>query len=762
MTALGDLLKLHREAARLTQEELAHLAGVSARTISDLERGVRDSTYGPTAARLADAMGLGPRQRAEFANTARGRRARAIDAWPREARAVPRPLTSMLGRDEQLERVVAALTDGSSRLLTLTGPGGIGKTRLALEAAIQAERHFEGATYFVELGPLHDPALVLPTIARAVGAPNRTSVAALADHLSSRRSLVLLDTFEHVVDAASEVGLLLTSCVGLTALVTSREPLHLRGEHEVPLSPLGVPETSAVADALRWPATALFVARAQAASPSLVFDEQASRLIIDICTRLNGVPLAIELAAARVKHLSLSALQGQLAAGVLGMSRGARDLPPRQQTMRATVSWSYNLLSPAEQAVYRDCSVFTGGWTLQAAEAVSRNSGAPGHLLEVLSALVDKSVVFTMSTGDGEFRYDMLDVIREYAAELRDARAEIPGLARRHEEYCVKVAEQTESQLGRQRAWYRYLETEQGNLRAALRSSVGHGEARMALRLAGALWQFWLAHGDLTEGRRWLSRALAIDPSSNFEERAKALWGLGWLAYHQADDAVAERASTELQDIAIQLADPMATRNALTLRGMVQMAHGRHQTARDLLTESLDIARGLNHRWLLATSLLNLGIATMHVGDAVRSRELITEALSSYTEIGDEHFTARCHGYLGYTHLLDGELDAAGELIATSLAMFHDLGERGGIAEGLDALAAVHACAGRADQAAHVAGAAAALRETFDGRGLPFDRATTQRYLHEAEQTLGEGAWQTAWDEGRSMAVDEAIALALA
>jgi predicted ATPase/transcriptional regulator with XRE-family HTH domain len=765
MTTLSALLKRHRESIGMTQEELADAAGVSARTISDVERGVRATTYRDTAARLARALRLGGEARTVFEDAARGRPSHRSRSSPVDGHhpTVPRPLTTLFGREADLAVVVAALTDPGVRLVTVTGPGGIGKTRVALEAAHRSSSRFPDGVRFLSMGPDQDPRLIAPAIAAIFGVRPADSVQALAGLLGGGRFLLVIDTFEHIIQAAPQITHLLGLCDGLTVLITSREALHVRGEHQVLLSPLKVPPVAGlraeqVAD---WPATGLFIDRARAARPDLVFDDDCIRLVAEVCARLSGLPLAIELAAARVKHLPLTALRDQLGGHLL--IGGPRDLPPRQQTMRDTVTWSYRLLGEEEQTVFRGCSVFAGGWTLQAAQIVCSPEEDPIDILAMISALVDKNVAF-LDAEAGEPRYGMLDVIREHAAEQRDTQSETDDLQRRHAHYFLQmaVAAAGELQGGQQRTWHRRLEVEHDNLRAALRWAIRHQDAGYALALTAALWQFWRAHSDLTEGRLWLREALSLDPHADPPARAKALLGAAWLALHQRDDTDAQHLADELVTLTEPVNDPLTRRHTLTMRGMIEMAGDRHVEAVPLFQQSLDICRGLGRDWTLATSLLNLGIATMHAGDPRRGQTLIEEAHSLYQQLDDEHFVARCQGFIGYAALLQNDLSRARSHLQTSLTLFADLQEPGGTADSLDSMAAIAAADGQAGSAAYLAGAAHSLRETVEAQSLTLDYASKQRYLTTARHTMTDNAWKTAWEQGRSAPLHQAIARALA
>jgi predicted ATPase/DNA-binding XRE family transcriptional regulator len=774
---LGRLLRRGRVAAGLTQEELAERAGVSVRTISDVERGLRKTIYRHTAEVLASALGLDDAQRTEFEGAARdsGRRG------PRDPSAaqfapevpgsrIPVPSTRLIGRERELDVVSRALSDDEIRLLTLTGPGGIGKTRIAIEAA-RREQQQRARIFFVPLSAIVDSGLVGSTVALAMGvtAPKEPLEAAIAEHIGDAPALVVLDTFEHLLGAAPFVAELIARCGGLKVLVTTREALHLSGEHEVIVPALEVPTrpwASPADDASRSAATELFIQRALAAKSDFVLDDRSALLVREICANLDGLPLAIELAAARVKHLSLEALRKKLDSRLSVLTGGPRDLPRRQQTMRDTIAWSYELLAPEEQALFRSLSVFAGGWTLDAAASVGGTSGTGPDPLQSMSALVDKSLVFPVDSSSDDVRYSMFDVVREFAAERSEAAEERNLLRRRHAEFSLGLAERAEPELGRsdQSLWYRRLDMEHDNFRSALGWLTRAGDAERALRLAGALWQFWRRQGYLTEGRMWLREALSLRLSTADGLRAKVLWGAGWLAFAQGDYEEAEALSAELIGVAHERGASIEERNALTVLGMVLMARGRFGEALEPLERGLELCRDLGPSWHLATSHLNLGMAEMHAGHLKEAEELITKGREIYTEIGDQHFEARCVGYLGYVAMLAGVTARAESLFAESLEHFRELEDLQGIAEGIEGLAAVSAAGQRRDRAiraARLAGAASSIRERLTAKQYPFDKEGMEQYLARARAVLGEAGWEQAWEEGHVMSLEEAFDLAL-
>jgi predicted ATPase/transcriptional regulator with XRE-family HTH domain len=790
---LATLLRTYRASAGLTQEELAEEAGISARTISDVERGLRSAIYRETARRLADALGLSREARTEFEILAhrRGGAPRGLaaiitggsegrlgglvgaaetparNAAGSSASRIPVPVTRLIGRERELILVVGALKDPERRLITLTGPGGIGKSRLAIEAAALTRPEFRDGTHFVSLAAERDPARLLSAIVRALGMTRTPEPLfdALVDRLADASTLLLLDTFEPILDAAPLVGELLARCRGLKVLVTSRESLRLRGEHEFPVPTLGVPGSDRVSpDGLSWyPATVLFVERVRAVKPDLVLDTESATLVAQIVRRLDGLPLAIELAAARTRHLPLSALRDHLEHRLEVLTGGPRDLPLRQRTMRDTVGWSYELLDARERSIFRHLAVFAGGATVDATRHVYPPPLAPDDVSEAISALIDKSLVFLHVGRSAEARYDLLDVIRDFAWERLVEHVESAEALRRHGLYFLALAERAEGELGKagQDAWFRRLDEEHENLGAALRRALTERDAELALRLGGALWQFWRSHGDYTDGRGWLQAALRLEPTASAAVRAKALWGAAGLAYHHGDYGDAARLSGELLPLARATGDPVHLRNALTIRGVVAMTEQRFADAVSPLREAVALIRTLGPSWLLGTSHLNLGSALLQSGDLAGARGEFEEALRTYRELGDENFAARATEQLAYVALETGDSQAASKLFRSALESYGELDDRWGLAEALEGFSALNAANGYAGRSAQLLGAAENLREAFGARTLPADRVTIERFLRSARRSLGDEAWRAARDAGRRMALEEAVALAV-
>jgi predicted ATPase/transcriptional regulator with XRE-family HTH domain len=763
---LGPTLKTLRSLAGMTQEELAERAGISARTVSDVERGLRTVVHHDTARRLASALGLEGEQRRIFEGTARGRAAARVSPSP--SVGLPAVATPFLGRSQELASVKATLLGGQVRLLTLTGPGGIGKTRLAIEAALGIQESFPDGCFFVSLGELKEASLVAPELAKSIGAvetgPGLEEL--LIARLAGRRVLVVLDTFEHLTPAAPLVYALMLGCPEITFLVTSRSALRLRGEYEFPVPPLESPAEVAgrpIEGVLEWPATALFWERALAVRPDLRLDAQSALLVIEICRRLDGLPLAIELAAARVKHLPLVAIRVQLEHRLELLVGGPLDLPLRQRAIRDTVAWSYDLLEVHAQRLLRRLSAFAGGWSLDGAASICGPLSEVGDALAGMSALVDQSLV-VVNRNHPTARYDMLDVVGEYAARRLAEAGETEEISRRHALHYLKLAEDAEPNLVRSghEVWFQLLDVEHANLRKGLAWTIDSGETVLALRYIAALWRYWRQLGEFAEGRRWSDSALAMPGPAKPSLRAKAVWAAAALAFPQGDHMRMAALASEGMELARQSEDPMDRRNLLTITGMVAMLQSRYSEALEPFHESVLICRQLGLSWQLGTSYLNLGTALLHSGSADDAVEILHDGLNVYRALGDDVFAAHINNTMAHAALARNDIAGANRLARMALSTAAQQGERQGIADGLYTLAAVAAARSQPDRAATLAGAAAAVRETIAARPGPFDFAIPGRFLRRIEKTVLAKRWHRSWDAGHVLDAQAAVKYVLA
>ena len=767
-TAFGATVRKLRNAAGLTQAELAEQAGISERTVSDLERGLRAAVYPATARQLAASLGVRSHDLPAFLSEASGRTSAATEplneraAVPGTRRArVPSPLTRLLGRESEVADCVAIVRDPAERLTVLVGPGGIGKTRLATEVATRVEDAFPGGVYFVGLSAVDGADMVLAVVASAVGLVAETAslLESLAQRLGRQRSLLVLDTFEHLLEAGPAIGGLLEACPNLAALVTSRAPLHVRGERQVHVPPLATQVAAGASG--RAPAVELFLERATAAEPSFAITPDSIEIITDICTRLDGLPLAIELAAARVPHMRLTKLRTELHHRLESLIGGARDLPARQRTMRATMDWSYALLGAAEMRLFRALAAFRGGFGIDAAAAMigSADSQDEARVLSPLSTLLDASLVMLAREASDEGRYAMLDVTRDYAMERSVAAREFDGLGRRHADFFLTLAERAEPELrgAGQRDWFARLHADEGNFRAAMTWALEVGDFDLGLRLAGALWMFWRWAGMFVEGQAWLDAALAGGASSALEVRLQGQWGAGWLAYHQGDyERTGELGRQMLGELG-GAGDDVQRRNALTLVGNAALAEGRVSEAIEALSQAVALTQSPDMTWHHATSLLNLGTAQMHAGQIAEATGLLERAQAIYEALGDRHFFARTLIQIGYAELVTSGPGTAAPAIARAMEIVTEIGDIWGIAEGLEAVATVRSLS-QPRSTVLLAAAAARLRERISMHQHPADAVLNRLFLDRARDLITAATFAETWQQGRALTLSEAVA----
>jgi len=762
VSAFGHLLKRRRLGWDLTQEELAERAGVSARLISDLERGTIQRPRRETVRLLADALGLVGDERDAFVALARGWSAAApgpvlVLPAPPPRGGLPRPPNPLIGRQREVAEAAALLIQPEVPLLTLTGPGGVGKTRLALEVALATEAAFADGACFVDLAPVRDPALVPATIARALGVRatgedslQETLVAALRE----RRLLLLLDNCEHLLAAAPAVADLLAACPALTVLATSRRALRLRAEHDLPVPPLTLPDLTrvpAVAELAAVPAVALFVQRAAAVAGSFALTDGNAEAVAGIAVRLDGLPLALELAAARVRVLPPTALLDRLEPRLPVLTGGPRDLPERQQALRATIGWSHGLLAPEHRRLFRRLAVFAGGFGLGAAEAVAGGEAAGSlGLLEGLAALVEANLLRSLAGVGGEPRFSWLETIREYGLGELASAGEADGTRRRHLAYFLALAEQAEPELmGTQQArWFARLESEHDNLRAALGWALEWGEAASALRLAAAIQRYWMTRAELGEGRRWLERGLVAAADVPAAVRAKALAVVARIAYFQGDYGPAAAHGEAALAAQRALGDEQGTAVALRALALVAEARGDDDRARALYEEALARFQTVGDRTLACAVVNDLGMLAWRGGDVARAELLQSQALALAREIGDRVGSAAALCALALVAIDQNDYERAAAQAAAFLELQVELGNQRGLVDALDVFAVIAAERREDERAARLFAAGEALRRRIGARPVPKDRAYTASRLATVRERLGEAAFGAAWEAG--------------
>jgi predicted ATPase/DNA-binding CsgD family transcriptional regulator/DNA-binding XRE family transcriptional regulator len=886
-TGAGAQLRAYRERAGLSQEALAERAGLAAAAISALERGVRRRPFLHTVAALAAALGLSAAERAAFAAAARPPGGPAAAGDPPSN--LPLPPTPLIGREREAAALGDLLGQDGVRLVTLTGVGGAGKTRLALHVA--ADLHgrggrFPAGVWLVELAPVADPALVPHAVAAALAvrdAPGAALLDGLVAALRPRALLLVLDNCEHVLAACAALAeRLLAGCPGVRILATSREPLQIAGERQRPVPPLAAPDPgrpAAVDDLARYPAVRLFVARAQAVVPGFVLTPENAAAAAQVCARLDGIPLALELAAARVGVLAVAQVAARLDDCLRLLTGGSRAGPTRQQTLRGTLDWSHDLLAEPERVLFRRLAVFAGGFDLEAAEAVCADDA-----LEALTHLVHRSLVVADAGagagGDAAARYRLLEPVRQYARQRLAASGEEAAVHARHRDWCLALAEAAAPALGgrEQLAWLARLDAELDNLRQAL-AWCGEHDPAAGLRLAGLLAPFWRVRSYYDEGSRWLAALLDRAPGggaaraaallgaaaltlsqwdlagtrTRLEEAlalsralgdagliAAALRGFGNLHIFTGDLASARAVLDEGLARARTAGDRRGLADHLLLLGVVAYDGDELLEARSLLEESLAQARAVGDRALISTALWLAGRAAMRLGDVeaaerrllegldvarelgaprtvtriqeqlagaaswrgdlrgatawheaglalaretgdehgmalhvtglgrvahaqgdhVRAARLLDAGLARFTDLHDKRWVAASRQALALVACSQGDAPRARGLLRASLAARRELGDRAGIAACLEALAAV-AAGERPEHALRLAGAADALRTALGEALSPAAQATRRRWLEPARRAAGARA-AAAWADGQTLAVEQAIASALA
>jgi predicted ATPase/DNA-binding CsgD family transcriptional regulator len=682
---------------------------------------------------------------------------------------LPLETTSFVGRGWELSEVEGLL--GRTRLLTLVGVGGSGKTRLALRVAVR--RADEGNVWWVELASLSGRDLVPRKVASTLGvaeSQGRQTSELLVDYLGSQEMLLILDNCEHLVGAcASLADVLLRACPHVRILATSREPLGVSGEVSWPVPPLSLPDAGRVKtpkELLTCEAVGLFVERAGAVAPGFALTEENAPAVADLCARLDGMPLAIELAASRVRMLSVGQILERLD-DRFRLLRGHRTAVPRHRTLGATIDWSYELLSEREKILFRRLSVFAGGWTLEAAEEICSGDGLREYeVLELLSCLVDKSLVVVVR-GDEESRYRMLETVRQYASEKLTESGERRTLRAGHACFLLGLAEEAETGLAgsEQAAWLVRLETEHDNVRAALGWFAERKEVERGLRLAASLVRFWWFRGHLIEGRTHLESLLDLAGTPTRDQvRAKALHALAILIYRQADDAAGDWSVARFlldESLAIyrRLGNEARVAAALQDLGRACAELGEWHDARDFLDESLEIGRRSGNEAGIALSLFTLGRMHWLREENATARSLIEEGLGIFQKLDDRFWIGACLVFLGYIDCEEGRYDAARSCFVAMNVVLPLERLPWGATYTVEGFARLAAAEGKAELALRLGGATAALRRTYGVSIGPGSNTLFRRSLRPAWQALTKEEGRIAWAEGRKMTLEQTLPL---
>lgn len=688
---------------------------------------------------------------------------RSLDARPNN---LPAQMSSFIGRDDVIREVQEALE--GTRLLTLTGPGGTGKTRVALEVAHRQLRGFPDGVWFVDLSAITDPSVVPTEIAIALKLtrdPGAPVLDCLEEHLVDRTLLLVLDNFEQVVDASLAVEHLLSHSPGLKVIVTSRSVLSVYGEREYPVPPLRLPESERQSslDALtQSEAVSLFVDRARGVRPDFELTETNSTAVAEICLKLDGLPLAIELAAVRVNVLSPQTMLPRLDERLSLLTSGPRSLPDRQRTLRGAIDWSYRLLEEPERRLFARLATFAGGGTLEAIEAVC-GSDQGNEILDLLSALVNNSMLRRAETPSGEIRFQMLETIREFATEQLEAEPDAADVRARHARHFLSLSIESEPHLvaAEQKEWLDRIDREHDNIRAALKWSIHVGEIAAGQEAAGALWRFWHQRGHLAEGRRKLEHLLQVPGGADrTAQRFRALTGAGGLAYWQNDYPAMERFYSEALEIARELDDPRAIAEGLFNLSFIDRIRGDLEEGMAKLGRVLEMARSIGDRQLAADSLFLLGSQEVREVRPEEGLPMVEEALEIYRELGNLFATADSLSGLGSYYRIVGDSDAARAAQRESLEIFVEVGNPTGIAMVLEEIAMIETMDGRHERALRLAGAADALKHQIGG-GAPAELMRSAESFEESRRNLDPETAERAWDQGREMGTDKAVAYAL-
>ncbi|MCE7860868.1 MAG: XRE family transcriptional regulator [Chloroflexi bacterium CFX2] len=778
--SFGSWLRLKRKTLDLTREALADRVGCSVSMIRKLEEEERRPSA-QIAELLAEIFKIPATERTAFLRFARGdwRSAPSLGneeapwrastpALPQQPRSnLPATFTSLIGRDKDIAAIHDYLTNPDIRLVTLIGAPGIGKTRLSIASASQSLAEFSDGVFFVALAPLDQPSLIPSAILQALGYIEKNNLSPeehLTEGVGNKRMLLVLDNSEHLIeDVARLASSLLSACSRLKILTTSREALRIPGEWLYSVPALDMPKENFIVDIetiSEFPALVLFAERARAARSDFALNAENIRAVASICAQLDGLPLAIELIAARVKTLSIEQITARLDDRFSLLTSGSRAASSRQQTLRAALDWSYELLTETERELFRQLSVFVGGFPLEALESVAMLD-SNHSILDALSRLVDKSLLLVEQKDQPRYRF--LEPIRQYARDKLNETGESISIQDRHLHYYLHVAEEAEPYLfgARQQDWKNRLELDHDNLRVALAWSLESDQIEAGLKMAGALAWFWHSKGHLSEGNLWLEKILASGISTQSKERAKAFRASSILATDTGDYIRARVLAESSIKLYREIGDNRGAGLVLADLGATLHLEGKPEEAIESFEESLRLLRATGERWEIAYALVWLGDALFRLGDLERAATSWEESLRLTQELGDHYLMAWSLGGLADVTRLRADYRRATGMFKEALSLYQSAGDKIGPPFSLEALGLIASALGDAKRAARLWGAASAWREAINEPLSVIYQKDYAASVAQARTQLGEEVYGSAWSEGHAMSPEQAIALAL-